>query len=72
MLGLEAFGPVTDTDTTKAPYSGTRQLVTNADVDKKPDRAHNAVIPGKQSVKNKDGKYLYEPVWFYLFNQAIE
>jgi hypothetical protein len=67
LLGLNGFGPLTDIDTTAPPYGHTRRLITNADVNNNPAHAHNAVIPGRNSPKNPEGKYLYEPVWKYLF-----
>jgi hypothetical protein len=67
LLGLNGFGPITDIDTTPSPYGLSRRLITNADVNKNPDHAHNAVVPGRNSPKNPQGRYLYEPVWKYLF-----
>lgn len=37
-------------------------MISKADVGKNPDRAHNAVNPGKNSPKNKSGEFLYEDV----------
>jgi hypothetical protein len=71
MLGLEKFGPIADVDKSKPPYNNSRRLTTNADVGKNSKRAHGASTPGKSSVKGKDGKYLYEPVWKYLFTHPV-
>jgi hypothetical protein len=72
LLRLQEFGPVTDVDKSRAPYANSRRLVSNADVNKDPNRAHNAVIPGGGSPKDKAGKYLYEDVWRYLFTHPVD
>lgn len=72
MLGLEKFGPLTNVDNAKPPYSNSRMLISEADVKKDKKRAHNASVPGKASVKGKDGKYVYEDVWKYLFTHPVE
>jgi hypothetical protein len=35
-------------------------------------RAHGIVSPGSSSAKGTDGKFLYEPVWKYLFTHPVE
>ena len=71
LLGLQEFGPVTDVEETAPPYANTRRLISHADVNKDPNRAHNAVIPGGGSPKDKSGKYLYENVWRYLVTHPV-
>ena len=72
MLGLEKFGSIVDVDKAKPPYSHSRQLTTNADVKKDRKKAHGASTPGGASPKDKNGKYLYEPVWKYLFTEPVK
>ncbi|MEY4483182.1 MAG: hypothetical protein RL693_634, partial [Verrucomicrobiota bacterium] len=57
---------------TKPPYSNTRRLITNSDVKNDESRAHTTVVPGGTSGKDKEGNFLYEPVWRYLFNQPVD
>jgi len=71
LLGLNACGPIVNIDQSSPPYGNTRRLITNADVKNNPGRAHNAVIPGGQSVKDAKGKYLYEDAWKYLFTHPV-
>jgi hypothetical protein len=72
MLGLEKSGSIVNVDKVKAPYKGSHQLITEADVGKNSKRAHSASTPGGNSVKDKNGKYLYEDVWKYLFTHPIK
>ncbi|MCM8543425.1 MAG: hypothetical protein NE328_24360, partial [Lentisphaeraceae bacterium] len=72
LLGLEKFGSIVDVDKAKTPYKHSRQLTSNADVKKDPKKAHGAAQPGGSSPKGKDGKYLYEPVWEYLFTEPVK
>lgn len=72
MLGLEKFGPLVNVDQVKTPYKGSRQLITKADVKKSPGRAHSASVPGSASVKDKNGDYIHEEVWEYLFTYPVD
>jgi len=72
LLKMHNHGPLINVEDTKPPYSNTRRLITNADVKNDAGRAHNAPVPGSGSPKDVDGKYIYEPVWFYLFNQPVD
>lgn len=72
MLGLEAFGPVVNIDAADPPYNNSRQLISKAVVGNDAKRAHSASTPGKASPKDKDGNYLYEDVWAYLFTHPIQ
>ncbi|MCM8531399.1 MAG: hypothetical protein NE330_09590, partial [Lentisphaeraceae bacterium] len=72
LLGLEKFGEIVDVDKVKPPYKHSRRLTTNADVKKSSKRAHNASVPGKASVKDESGSYIYEPVWKYLFTEPVK
>lgn len=72
LLGLEKFGEIVDVDKVKPPYKHSRRLTTNADVKKSSKRAHNASVPGKASVKDAKGNYIYEPVWKYLFTEPVK
>ncbi len=71
MLGLHKFGPIMNVDDARPPYGNTRRLITTADVGNNPGRAHSASTPGNSSPKGKDGIYLYEDVWKYLFTHPI-
>lgn len=72
LLDLEQFGPIVNVEKTHPPYGNSRRLVTDSDVKNDANRAHNAVIPGKASVKNSDGKTLHDAVWRYLFTHPVE
>jgi hypothetical protein len=72
LLGLNQFGPIVNVDRAKPPYSNTRRLITDADVKGDAKRAHSSVTPGGASPKDKDGRFLHEEVWRYLFNHPVE
>ncbi|MFV0446464.1 MAG: BPSS1187 family protein [Planctomycetaceae bacterium] len=72
MLGLAEFGPIVDVDQTTAPYGNTRRLITKADVGQDAKRAHSSSVPGGAAVKNKQGKFLHEAVWKYLFTHPVD
>ncbi len=72
LLGLHDFGPVINIDQTAPPYGNSRRLVTNADVEGDPGRAHNAPVPGGNSPKGPDGKFLYGDVWQHLFTHPVD
>lgn len=72
MLGLEKFGPIVNVDKAKAPYGGTRRLITDADVKGNPDRAHSAAMPGGAAVKDASGKFIHEDVWRYLYTHPTD
>ncbi len=70
MLGLDEFGPYVDVDKQAYPYNQSRQLITSADVGGNADRAHSGSVPGKAAMTDKQGKYIHEDVWRYLFSSA--
>lgn len=72
LLGLNQFGSIENVDNALPPYNNTRRLISAADVKNDANRAHSSVTPGGASPKDKDGKYLYEPVWRYLFTHPVE
>lgn len=72
LLGLNAFGPVTNVDDTKPPYGNTRRLITSVDVKNNASRAHGCSVPGKSAVKDAKGRYVHEDVWRYLFTYPVE
>ncbi len=72
MMGLNQFGPIVDVDMSAPPFENSRRLITNADVKKDAGRAHSSVMPGGAAVKDKDGKFIHEAVWKYLFNQPVD
>jgi len=71
MLGLNQFGPIVNVDNSKPPYDNTRRLISSLDVGGNANRAHSASSPGGASPKNKEGKFLYEDVWKYLYTHPI-
>jgi hypothetical protein len=72
MLGLHAFGPITDVDASAPPYGNSRRLITKFDVKGDAKRAHSSVVPGGAAGKDAKGKFLHEAVWKYLFTHPIE
>jgi len=72
LMNLHQYGAIVNIDDTAHPYGNSRRLITAADVDGKPDRAHNAVIPGAAAVKGSNGNYIHEDVWRYLFTHPVE
>ncbi len=72
LLGLHPFGPIVNVDGSAPPYENTRRLVSAADVGGDAKRAHSSVTPGKNSPKDSDGRFLFEPVWKYLYTHPVE
>lgn len=72
MLGLQAFGPITDVDATPAPFGNSRRLITRFDVKGDAKRAHSSVTPGKAAGKNAQGEFIHEAVWQYLFTHPVD
>ncbi len=72
MLGLHEFGPIVNVDETPPPYENSRRLISTADVDNSPSRAHSMVVPGGAAAKDAEGKYIHEAVWRYLFTHPVE
>ncbi len=72
LLGMHEFGPIVNVDDEAAPYQNTRRLISSADVNGDPKRAHSSVGPGGASPKNADGEYLFEPVWKYLYTHPVD
>ena len=72
MLGLHAFGPITDVDAAPAPFGNSRRLITKFDVKGDAKRAHSSVQPGNAAGKNAQGEFLHEAVWKYLFTHPVD
>ena len=72
LIGLHSFGPIVTVDGTEPPYQNTRRLVSAADVGGDDKKAHTAVTPGGASPKDVEGKFLYEPVWRYLYTHPVD
>lgn len=72
LLGLNEFGPIVNVDETPAPYGHSRRLITTADVNNNPQRAHSASVPGGAAVKDAEGRFIHEDVWKYLFTSPVE
>jgi hypothetical protein len=72
MLGLHAFGPITDVDATPAPFGNSRRLITKFDVKGDAKRAHSSVQPGGSAGKNAKGEFIHEAVWKYLFTHSVD
>ncbi len=72
MMGLNEFGPIVNVDKVAPPFENSRRLITDADVKGDDKRAHSSVTPGGAAVKDKDGKFIHEAVWKYLFNHPVD
>ena len=72
MMGLNQFGPIVDVDISAPPFQNSRRLITNADVKGDDKRAHSSVMPGGAAVKDKDGKFIHEAVWKYLYTHPVD
>jgi sugar lactone lactonase YvrE len=72
LLKMHECGPIVDVDKATPPYGNTRRLISTGDVGGNAGRAHTAVIPGGNSVKNPDGSLAHEPVWKYLFMHPVD
>ncbi|TWU15011.1 hypothetical protein Pla52o_55480 [Novipirellula galeiformis] len=72
MLGLHAFGPIVNVDSTPPPYENSRRLITAADVGGDARRAHGSVTPGGSSPKDANGELRFDPVWRYLYNHPVD
>lgn len=75
LIGMHKFGPIVNVDKARAPYSKTRRLITDFDVDGDTKRAHSSVLPGSRAFQVKAGnekKYMHEDVWRYLFTHPVD
>ncbi|MEY3460200.1 MAG: hypothetical protein RL215_3357 [Planctomycetota bacterium] len=76
LLGLHQFGPLVDVDAPLPPggkaFGHSRRLITQANVNNSPDRAHTMVVPGGTAVKDPEGRFLHEAVWKYVFTHPVE
>lgn len=72
MLGMHKHGSLVDVDLSKPPFENSRRLITNADVKKDANRAHNASQPGGAAVKNDKGEFIHEAVWRYLYTHPVD
>jgi hypothetical protein len=64
LLGLNAFGPSVDVDTSEPPYNGSHQLTTDAPP-AVADDTHNSVVEDRLTPKTASGEPLFAPVWQY-------
>lgn len=72
LLGLHKHGAIVDVDKRVFPYGSSRRLVSTFDVGGNTRRAHVAVVPGGSARKDKQGRYLHEAAWKYLFTYPVE
>ncbi|MFM7241236.1 MAG: BPSS1187 family protein [Opitutia bacterium] len=72
LLGLNKFGPIVNTDETKAPFGHSRRLITKFDVKGDANKAHGFVQVSKNPPKDAKGVPLQEEVWRYLFTSPVE
>ncbi|MCB1227137.1 MAG: hypothetical protein KDK99_15065 [Verrucomicrobiales bacterium] len=72
LLNLNQFGPIAEVEKAQPPYDNTRRLISTADVGGSDKQAHSAVTPGKNTPKDPAGRYLYEPVWRYLYTHPVD
>lgn len=71
LLKLHNFGRIVNVDETSPPYENSRRLISEEQSAKEPKQAHGASSPGGSSPKGRDGEYLYEDVWKYLFTHPV-
>ena len=71
LIGLHKHGPIVNVDMSRPPYGNTRRLITAADVKNDARKAHSSVQPGGNSPKDARGRFLFEPVWKYLFTHPV-
>ncbi len=72
LLGLHQFGPIVNVDEVKPPYQNTRRLITDFDVKGDANAAHSSVQPGGRAYKNKEGKFMHEEVWKFLYTHPVD
>ncbi|MDZ4288886.1 MAG: hypothetical protein U0984_13050 [Prosthecobacter sp.] len=72
LIGLHQFGPVVKVDQAQPPYGNTRRLISAADVKNDAKKAHSSVQPGSASPKDAEDKFLFEPVWRYLYTHPVD
>lgn len=72
LLGLHEYGPIVNVEHDSPPYQNTRRLITDFDVDGNDKRAHSSVTPGRSAGKDKDGNYIHEDVWRYLYTHPVD
>ena len=72
LLSLHKFGAIVNVDDEIPPYQNSRRLISAADVGGDDKKAHSSVQPGSNSPKDADGKFLFEPVWEYLYTHPVE
>jgi hypothetical protein len=72
LLGMNQFGPIVNVDKSKPPYQNTRRLITDFDVGGNEKIAHSSVQPGSRAFKGKDGRYMHEAVWRYLYTHPVD
>jgi hypothetical protein len=71
LLDLDEQGAIVNVDAMPYPYNHSRRLITDADVKGSAGRAHTMVQPGGSAVKDKNGQYIHEKVWEYLFTHPV-
>jgi hypothetical protein len=66
-IGMDRFGPATDTDSAKPPYGGSHHLTTNAEpvADGKGNLIHRSVVQDQATPRTPAGQPLFAPVWQY-------
>jgi hypothetical protein len=68
LLGLDAFGPAVDVDSSQPPYRGSHLLTTDATpavADDTPNLSHRSVVEDRLTPKNAAGQPMFAPVWRY-------
>jgi hypothetical protein len=68
LLGLNAFGPAADVDSSEPPYGGSHLLTTDAEPavdDDTPNLPHRSVVEDRLTPKTSAGHPLFAPVWRY-------
>jgi hypothetical protein len=65
-MGLVALGATAQVESAAPPYAGSHQLITSLPP-ATTNGAHGSTAAGKASPLRPDGRYVFEPVWRYLF-----
>jgi hypothetical protein len=69
-LGLNAYGPLVNVDTSQPPYGGSHMLYSRL-APPPGQNAHNAVVVDAALRLDENGRPIYEPVWDYMLGQVV-
>jgi hypothetical protein len=69
-LGLNAFGPLTNVDTSEPSYGGSHMLFSRL-APPPGQNAHGAVVVDAALRLDENGRPVYEPVWDYMLGRVV-